>query len=142
MKMLGALAICLLVMTPVHAAVSVITDGHSLANTCQTALATLEQTADASTENVQSDAFVCMAFLGGLMGTAQQANELARLRFAVATGGQATEKAFALYCFDWQLPYDRLARLILDYAKHNPRLLQRPAQELALRALQAAFPCH
>lgn len=141
MKVLAVLTVFLLAMNPVHAEVSIITDGHSLATTCQTALITLEQTANTSTENVQGDAFVCMAFLGGLMGAAQHANELARLRFAVASGGHATEKPFTLYCFDWQLPYGKVARLILDFAKHNPGLLQRPAQELALRALQTAFPC-
>lgn len=141
MKILATLSACLLMLSPVYAEVSVITDGHSLATTCQTALVTLEQTANASTENVQGDAFVCMAYLGGLLGAARHANELARLRFAVATGGQPTEKPFALYCFDWQLPYGRAARLILDFAKHNPGLLQRPAHELALSALQAAFPC-
>jgi hypothetical protein len=138
MKIFAALAAFLLLPHPVHAEVSVITDGLSLANTCQTALVTLEQSA---TENVKGDAFVCMAYLGGLLGAAQQANELARLRFAVATGGHATEKPFTLYCFDWQLPYGKVAQLILDFAKHNPGLLQRPAHELALRALQAAFPC-
>jgi hypothetical protein len=141
MKALAVLAACLLIVNPVHAEVSIITDGRSLAGTCQTALVTLEQTTNTSTENVQGDAFVCMAFLGGLMGATQHANELARLRFAVATGGHATEKPFTLYCFDWQLPYGRVAQLVLDYAKHNPGLLQRPAQELALRALQSAFPC-
>lgn len=140
MKILALLAACLLLLNPAHAEVSVITDGHSLANTCQTALATLEH-ADTASESVQGDAFVCMAFVGGLMGAAQQANELARLRFAVATGGHATEKTFTLYCFDWQLPYGQVARLILDFAKHNPGQLQRPAPEFALRALQAAFPC-
>lgn len=141
MKILAVLAAGLLLLNPVHAEVSIITNGHSLATTCQTALAALEQSAGASTENVQGDAFVCMAFLGGLMGAAQQANELARLRFAVATGGHPTEKPFTLYCFDWQLPLGQVARLILDFAKHHPGLLQRPAQDLALRALQSAFPC-
>lgn len=138
MKRLAVLATCLFLLTPAHAEVSVITDGRSLATTCQTALIALDQTA----KDVQGDAFVCMAYLGGLMGAAQQANERAKLRFAVATGGHATENAFTLYCFDWQMPYVRIARLILDFAKHNPGLLQRPAQELALRALQSKFPCH
>jgi len=83
-----------------------------------------------------------MAFLSGMMSTAQHANELAKLRYSVASYGRGDQRRFNLYCLDWQLPYQKIARIVLAFGQREPRYLQRPAHELAIRALQIAFPCH
>jgi hypothetical protein len=75
------------------------------------------------------------------MATAQHANELARLRFALASGGQSEPKDFHIYCFNWQLPPQQVARIVVSYTQRNPRLLKAPASELILRALQSTYPC-
>jgi hypothetical protein len=137
----AALLLLFAVSPPSIAAVSAISHGQSLVATCQAAMANLQPEPDAAAVANQGDAFVCLAYVAGVMSAAQQANDLARLRFAVATGGQATAKPFKLYCFDWEMSYGHVARLIIDYAKRHPQQLRRPAGELALRALQSAFPC-
>jgi hypothetical protein len=119
--------------------IQTITHGMSLAKSCEQALLSLDSRFDAPPPN--NDAFICMAYLNGIMAAAQHANERARLQFALATQGQGNQAAFNLYCFDWQRPFQKIAGIVLTYAQNNPEYLQRPAGELVMRALQAAFPC-
>jgi hypothetical protein len=123
------------------AGVQTITNGNSLLLSCQRALLALDQGLDSLAEDEQNDTFLCMAYLGGLMGAAEHANRLAKLRFSVATDGKGSQQNFNLYCFDWQLPYQKIARIVLEYGRKQPQFGQRPAQELAMRALQTTFPC-
>jgi hypothetical protein len=108
---------------------------------CQHAMIALDSTQQSLTSSVQNDAFLCMAYLGGMMSTAQHANQLAKLRFSLSTDGRGNQHRFNLYCFDWQLPYQKIARIVLEYGQNEPRYWQRPAHELALRALQTRYPC-
>lgn len=136
--------ICLFfVLSPptVAAGVQTITHGNSLLLSCQRAMVALDQGLDSLAKDEQNDAFLCMAYLGGLMAAAEHANKLAKLRFAAATDGNGDQKNFNLYCFDWQLPYQKIARIVLEYGHKQPQYRQRPAQELAMRALQTTFPC-
>lgn len=143
--LLGAgLINCILVHSAL-ASVQTITSGKSLAVSCQQAISALDQGLDTLTAADQNDAFICMAYLGGMMATAQHANELAKLRYSLASGGRGDQHAFNIYCFDWQLPYAKIARIVVAYAQTSsreyPSLLNQPAHKLALQALQSAFPC-
>ena len=84
------------------AEVQIITDGKSLYLSCEQALIALEQGLEQLPADKQNDAFVCMAYIGGVLATAQHANDLAKLRFALASGGQGESGDFHLYCFNWQ----------------------------------------
>ena len=134
------LGLCL--TAPSWAGVLTITSGNSLALSCQRALAAVDQGLEALPTTDQNDAFLCMAYLGGVMAATRHANELAKLRFAQATDGKGATNAFNLYCMDWQLSYQRVAHIVLVYARHHPELGNRPAQVLVMEALQSAYPCH
>jgi hypothetical protein len=116
-----------------------ITDGRSLVISCEQAMLALDTPPD--TPSPSTDAFICMAYLSGIMAATQHANERARLQFSLATEGQGNQAAFNLYCFNWQLSYQQITRIVLNYAHKNPGYLQRPAQDMVMRALQNAFPC-
>ncbi len=136
--------ICLtsiLYTTSTVASVQTITHGKSLMISCQQALTVLNQTPDTPGNADQNDAFVCMAYLSGMMATAQHANAQAKLRYSLMTDGRGNRHDLALYCFDWQLSYQKIARIVLAFGRSNPVYLQQPAHKLAIRALQAAFPC-
>lgn len=137
----GSFLACALYTAPTLADVQTITHGKSLIISCQQALNIIDQPAEPPAEASQNDAFLCMAYLAGIMATAQHANELARLRFSLATEGRGNLRAFRLYCFDWQAPYKRIAQIVLEFGRKQPHYLQRPAHELAMRALQTAYPC-
>jgi hypothetical protein len=139
--LLGIGFILIVCANPATANVQTITHGKSLLISCQQALIALDKGLDSLANSDQNDAFLCMAFLGGIMSTAQHANELAKLRYSLATDGRGNQHDFNLYCFDWQLPYQKIARIVLQFGHNEPRYLQRPAHELAIRALQMAFPC-
>jgi len=119
--------------------VQIITHGMSLARSCEQALLVLDERFDAPT--LKNDAFICMAYLNGIMAATQHANERAKLEFAVATKGQGNQADFTLYCFDWQRSFQKIAEIVLTFAQNNPAYLQRPANEMVMRALQTAFPC-
>jgi hypothetical protein len=144
LRLVVGLISCIL-LHPALASVQTITNGKSLAMSCQQAIFALDQGLDTLTVTDQNDAFICMAYLGGMMATAQHANELAKLRYSLASGGRGDQRAFNIYCFDWQLPYAKIARILVAYAKtssrEHPGLLNQPAHKLALQALQSAFPC-
>ncbi|MDT8385375.1 MAG: Rap1a/Tai family immunity protein [Gammaproteobacteria bacterium] len=125
--------------TPDNAEVQTITHGMSLAVSCEQALLTLDKRYDKPIP--RNDAFICMAYLNGIMAAARHANERARLEFALATAGRGNQAAFRIYCFDWQRSFEKIAGIVLNFAQHNPIYLQRPAEELVMRALQTAFPC-
>jgi hypothetical protein len=108
-----------------------ITDGRSLVTSCRSALVALQH--HQLPESKQTGAFVCMAYLSGVLGTARHATELARLRF-----GRDDRR---LYCIDWTIHYQQFARLVLDFAQRNPQRLTDSAHKLTLDALQNAFPC-
>lgn len=131
----------ILCMSTVTADVQTIRQGKDLVISCQHALIALDSTAGKLTSTVRNDAFLCMAYLGGMMTTAQHANELAKLRYALSTEGRGNQQSFNLYCFDWQLPYQKIARIVLEFGQRESRYLQRPAHELAIRALQTTYPC-
>ena len=125
--------------------VQTITNGMSLAKSCEQALLALDKRFDVATPS--NDAFICMAYLNGIMGAAQHANERAKLQFALATEGLATgrqgnQASFNLYCFDWLRSFKKIAAIVLTFAQHNPTYLQKPAHEMVMQALQKAFPCH
>ena len=120
--------------------IQTITHGLSLAKSCEQALLVLDKRYDATTPN--NDAFICMAYLNGIMAATQHANERAKLQFAFATEGKGNQAAFNLYCFDWQRSFQKIAGIVLTFAQNNPSYLQKPAHEMVIRALQKAFPCH
>ena len=111
----------------------------SLARSCEQALLALSNPAEVASP--KNDAFICMAYLNGVMATAQHANERAKLQFALATEGRGDQAAFNLYCFDWQRSFQKIAGIVLTFAQNNPSYLQKPAHEMVMRALQTAFPC-
>lgn len=119
--------------------IQTITHGMSLAKSCEQALLVLDNRYDDSQLN--NAAFICMAYLNGVMAAAQHANERAKLEFSLATEGVGNQAAFNLYCFDWQLSFHKIAAVVLTFAQKNPEYLQRPAHDLAMKALQTAFPC-
>ncbi len=117
------LGICLagiLYAGPSAASVQTITHGKSLMISCQQALIALNQESDTLSDADQYSAFVCMAYLSGMMTTAQHANEQAKLRYSLLTNGRANRHDFGLYCFDWQLSYQKIAR-IWQFALYKPR---------------------
>jgi len=123
------------------AAVDTITDGPSLLTACHHALKGLDDDFDKLTPGQQNDAFLCMAYLGGIMGATHHATRLAKLRYAQSSAGRGDQRDFNLYCIDWQLKHHELARLLIAYARRHPEHVQGPAHELVFRALDAAYPC-
>ena len=119
--------------------IQTITHGLSLAKSCEQALLVLDKRFDVATP--RNDAFVCMAYLNGIMAATQHANERAKLQFALATEGKGNQAEFNLYCFDWLRSFQKIAGIVLTFAQNNPTYLQKPAHELVMRALQKAFPC-
>ena len=115
-------------------------------SSCQHAVTAFDQGLKTLTADDQNDAFLCITYLSGIIATAQHANQLAKLRYALATDGRGDQSTFNLYCFDWQLPYEKFARIVLAFSNKNkqtnPALLEGPAYKLALQALQTTFPCH
>jgi Rap1a immunity proteins len=140
-RLLGIGLFYTLLGTPAMAAVQTIIYGKDLMNSCQQALHILEQRPNSVASADQNDAFVCMAYLGGIISTAQHANELAKLRYALTTEGRGAQPKFRLYCFDWQRPYKTFAKIVVNFGRSQPIYLQQPAHKLVMRALQAAFPC-
>ena len=121
--------------------VTTITDGNSLAASCHLALTALDQGLEQLAKDEQIAPFACMAYLGGILAAAKHANELAKLRFAQATDGEGAQADFDLYCFDWNMRYRDAARVVLRYARQHLELASQPADRLAMKALQDAWPC-
>ncbi len=118
-----------------------ITNGDSLAASCYLALTALDKGMEQMPQEEQTSTFVCMAYLSGVLAAAQHANELAKLRFAQATDGKGSQANFDLYCFDWNMRYRDAAHIVLRYARQHLGLATQPADRLAMKALQDAWPC-
>jgi len=131
----------ILYIGPTVASVQTITHGKSLMISCEQVLLALKEESDMLNDADQNSAFVCMAYLSSMMATAQHANDRAKLRYSLLTDGRSNRHDFGLYCFDWQLSYQKVAQIVLEFGSNNPMYLQQPAHKLALHALQAAFPC-
>ncbi len=135
----------LMALTLAHTAgaapITTIDDGDSLAASCHLALTALDRGLDAIPGDQQAAPFVCMAYLAGVIAAARHANELARLRLAQVTGGKGSRDDFNLYCFDWNVRYGDAARIVLRYARQHLDLAHQPAERLAMKALQDAWPC-
>ena len=125
-----------------HADEKIITSGKNLVATCYQALVALDKGLETLKPGEQEDAFLCMAYIGGVMATAKHANELAKLRYAQSSTGNTSIKDFNLYCFNWEVTHQDVARIIYNYAHNHQKLLAAKANELAMRALQSTFPCH
>lgn len=144
MKTLRPALICLLYLAltpPAGAAPVTITNGDSLAASCHLALTALDADLEQMAQTEQTSSFVCMAYLGGILAAARHANEQARLRFAQVTAGQGPKADFNLYCFDWNVRYRDAAHIVLRYARQHLELAAQPADRLAMKALQDAWPC-
>lgn len=145
MKICLRLLICLLPLFPLSPAQAVvshtITHGDSLAASCFLALTAIDKGLDHIPADEQASTFVCMAYLTGVLTTARHANELAKLRAVQASKGQISAQDFNLYCFDWNMRYRDAAQIVLQYARQHMELARQPADKLAMKALQAAYPC-
>jgi hydrogenase maturation factor len=128
--------------SPVIAAIQTITNGQSLVISCQQALYAVDNKTDSLEADVQSNAFICFSYLSGIIGAARYTDLLAKLRYASATQGIDNAPEFKLYCIDWNIQYQKAARIVLSYARLHPDNLDKPAHELALHALQKRYPCH
>lgn len=128
------------IWSPVSAEVQTITHGKSLVISCEQALLALRSEQDTLSES-RNDAFVCMAFLSGIIAATQHANEQAKLTYSLITQGKGNQAMFNIYCFDWLLSYEKVAEIVLSFARKNSEYLQMPAHKLVIRALQNAFPC-
>ncbi|NOX75767.1 MAG: hypothetical protein GXP17_03960 [Gammaproteobacteria bacterium] len=123
------------------AGINIITDGPSLLTSCHYALKGLDNDFDELSPEQQNDSFVCMAYLGGIMGATHHAARLAKLRYAQTSAGKGDQRDFNLYCINWELKHHELARLLLRYARRNPDNVYGPAYKLVFRALEDAYPC-
>jgi len=126
--------------------IQVISDGRSLIVSCQQALAAVDSLSTKSepeklAPDTQNNAFICFSYLSGIIGAAQYTESLAELRYAQAIRGKANFPKLGIYCIDWNIQYQKAARIVLKFAQQNPEELGKPAQKLALHALQSAFPC-
>jgi len=74
-----------LLTAPAVADVQTITHGKDLMVSCQQAIIALDTPQETPTSSAQNEAFLCMAYLSGVMATAQHANELAKLRYSQAS---------------------------------------------------------
>ena len=139
------LAILLPISLPATADIQIITDGESLAISCQQALIAVDKGPDLVEPDVQNNAFICFSYLSGIIGAAGYSDTLAELCFALATAevkDKGNLQKFRNYCIDWNIQYQKAARIVLDFARQNPEQLGEPAYSMALRALQNAYPCH
>ncbi len=121
--------------------IQVITNGRSLVVSCQQALVAAEKGLEQLSPDAQNNAFICFSYLAGVIGAASYSKSLAELRFAQATEGETNLPKFRTYCIDWNIQYQKAARIVLNFARQNLNELGEPAHKLALRALQNAFPC-
>ncbi len=127
--------------TSAVAGINIITDGPSLLTTCHYALVGLDTDFDELTPEQQNDSFVCMAYLGGVLGATHHATRLAKLRYAQTSAGRGDQRDFNLFCINWELKHHELARLLIHYARQNPNKIHGPAHELVFRALEDTYPC-
>ncbi len=145
-KSLIIFTLWLVSVTSATANIQIITNGESLAVSCQQALIAVDRLAtdkgfEQLAPDVQNNAFICFSYLSGIIGAAQYTNSLAELRYAQATKGKANFPKLGAYCIDWNVQYQKAARIVLKFAQQNPEELREPAHKLALHALQSAFPC-
>ena len=134
--------LCSLFLLPGFVIAQTITDGKSLVLHCQITLSAIEKGLEQLSADKQNDAFICLTYLSGIIGTARYSNDLAKLRYALVEKGSSSLKEFNVYCINWEIQYQQVARLVIDFAQRNPDRLNNPAHELVLRALQSAYPCH
>lgn len=81
----------------------------------------------------------CKDFLIGLIMPQQESLTMGEPFRAERMGPNSNEKG----CFDLpnQLTYRQFAQHVVGYAEENPGIVSRPAYELAVRALEAKYPC-
>ncbi|MBX3447558.1 MAG: hypothetical protein KF765_12465 [Parvibaculaceae bacterium] len=81
----------------------------------------------------------CKQFLIGLIMPQQETLTMGEPFRAERLGPNQDQKA----CFDLpnQLTYRQFAQHVLTYAERQPDMTSRPAHELAVRALEANYPC-
>jgi hypothetical protein len=81
----------------------------------------------------------CKDFLIGLIMPQQESLTMGEPFRAERMGPNSDEKG----CFDLpnQLTYRQFAQHVVGYAEENPGIVSRPAYELAVRALEAKYPC-
>ena len=126
---------------PAMADIQTITNGKSLVISCQQALIAVDKGLDPIEADNQNNAFICFSYLSGIIGAARHTDSLAELRFALTTQGKGNFPKFRIYCIDWNIQYQKAARIVLNFARKNPDELGKPAHSMAIRALQSAFPC-
>ena len=140
-KFLKILTLWLALSSSAIADIQVITNGRSLAVSCQQALVAISKGLEQLSSDVQNNAFICFSYLSGIIGAAQYTASLAELRYAQAIQGKTNFPKLRTYCVDWNVQYQKAARIVLKFAQQNPEELREPAHKLALHALQSAFPC-
>ncbi len=140
-KPLQIISLWLVFSSSATADIQIITNGKSLALSCQQALVAVDEGLDHTEPDSQNNAFICFSYLSGIIGAARHTDSLAELRFALTTQGKGNFPKFRIYCIDWNIQYQKAARIVLNFARQNPSELGEPAHRLALKALQNAFPC-
>lgn len=81
----------------------------------------------------------CKDFLVGLIMPQQETLTMGEPFRAQRMGPNSDEKG----CFDLpnELSFRQFAQHVVGYAEMNPGMVSRPAYELAVRALEAKYPC-
>jgi len=132
----------MLAILPAQAALETISNGKSLVISCQHALKILDRNLDLIPVDIQTNAFICFSYISGVMGGAHAMETLDELHYAQATSSiQGKTPPFRKSCIDWNIQYQKAARIVMGYARQNPDELQQEAHGLVLRALQSAYPC-
>ena len=140
-KFLKILTLWLVSFSSATADIQIITNGESLVVSCQQALIAIDKGLEGQSLDVQNNAFICFSYLSGIIGAAQYTESLTELRYIQAVRGKANFPKLVMYCIDWNIQYQKAARIVLKFAQQNPKELRQPAHKLALHALQSAFPC-
>ncbi len=140
-KLLKTTFLWLVLSSSATADIQIITNGRSLVVSCQQALVAVDKGLERLTSDVQNNAFICFSYLSGIIGAAQYTDSLAELRYAQATQGKPNFPKLKTYCIDWNVQYQKAARIVLNFARQNPEKVRESAHKLALHALQSAYPC-
>ncbi len=76
------------------------------------------------------------------MGGARYMESLSELHYAQGTSS-LKEKVppFRKTCIDWNIQYQKAAKIVVKFARQNPDELNQDAHGLVLRALNHTFPC-
>ncbi|WP_455198125.1 Rap1a/Tai family immunity protein [Kaarinaea lacus] len=133
---------CLLCATPAQADLQTISNGKSLVISCLHALKILNKDLDPIPPEIQTNAFICFSYISGVLGGARYMETLGELRYAQGTAAiQGNVPPFRKSCIDWNIQYQKAAKIVLAYARQNPDELSQDAHGLVLRALNHTYPC-